>query len=332
MNLEGSLDAFGLPDVFALLASTGKSGGLLLRRVAGAPGSVEGAVWFRDGRICGATSDRSRASLVRRVVGSGAVDDAGLRQAVARAMSGGVGVARALLESGAVEPELMRQAATDQAVDAVFDLLRWPDGDFGFDPASSDADDVGISLDHERVLAEARARAESWSQLEALVPSPDSVLAVPVVLHQDPEVSRDEWALLALVDGRRRVRDLVELTGCGDFAVTTTLAHLVQRGLLHVRDGGPARPRHDRRAPDRPAGRRRGRSGGASRGRRPRARRTEVRGRFPRHDSRRGAGRGPRCAGHAAAGGAGLGIRDPPVPAPGGRPAPSRAVPARAPA
>jgi hypothetical protein len=242
VNLEGSLDAFGLPDVFALLASTGKSGGLLLRRGAHLPGSVEGAVWFRDGHISGATSDRSRASLVRRVVGSGAVDDAALRQAVARAMSGGVGVARALLESGAVEPELMRQAATDQAVDAVFDLLRWADGDFGFDPAASDADDVGISLDHERVLAEAKARAESWSQLEALVPSPDSVLAVPVVLHQDPEVSRDEWALLALVDGRRRVRDLVELTGCGDFAVTTTLAHLVQRGLLHVRDA--AQPDH----------------------------------------------------------------------------------------
>ena len=242
MKLEGSLDAFGLPDVFALLASTGKSGGLLLRRGEHVPGTVEGAVWFRDGRLSGASSDRSRASLVRRVVGSGVVDDAALRQAVARAMSGGVGVARALLESGAVDPELMRQAATDQAVDAVFDLLRWPDGEFGFDQDAVDLDDVGISLDHERVLAEAKARAESWSQLEALVPSPDSVLAVPVVLHQDPEVSRDEWALLALVDGRRRVRDLVELTGCGDFAVTTTLAHLVQRGLLHVRDA--AQPDH----------------------------------------------------------------------------------------
>jgi hypothetical protein len=241
VNLEGSLDAFGLPDVFALLASTGKSGGLLLRRPASAV-EVHGVVWFRDGRISGASSDRSRASLVRRVVGSGAVDDAALRQAVSRAVAGGVGVARALLEAGAVEPELLRQAATDQTVDAVFDLLRWPDGDFGFDQAATDADDVGISLDHVKVLAEALARSEAWAQLEALVPSQDSILAVPVVLHHDPEVSRDEWALLSLVDGRRRVRDLVELTGAGQFAVTTTLAHLVQRGLLHVRDA--AQPDH----------------------------------------------------------------------------------------
>ena len=242
MNLEGSLDAFGLPDVFSLLSSTGKTGGLMLRRGPSAPDAVSGVVWFREGRIAGASSDRARASLVRRVVGSGAVDDAALRQAVARAVSGGVGVARALLEAGAVEPELMRQAATDQVVDAVFDLLRWPDGDFGFDLAAQDVDDVGIALDHQRVLLEAQARAQAWTQLEVLVPGLDSVLSVPVVLHHDPEVTRDEWALLALVDGRRRLRDLVELTGCGEFAVTTTLAQLVQRGLLHVRDA--AQPDH----------------------------------------------------------------------------------------
>jgi hypothetical protein len=236
VNLEGTLDAFGLPDVVALLASTGKSGGLQLRRDADAA-PVHGVVWFREGRISGATSDRSRASLVRRVVGSGAVDDAALRHAVARAVGGSVGVARALLDAGAVDPDLLREAASEQAVDAVFDLLRWHSGAFGFDAALVDLDDVGISLDPSQVLAEAHARAASWGALEALVPTSDCVLSLPVVVDVDPQVTRDEWALLSLVDGRRRVRDLVELTGCGQFAVTTTLAHLVQRGLLHVSDG-----------------------------------------------------------------------------------------------
>ncbi|HET7900681.1 MAG TPA: DUF4388 domain-containing protein [Candidatus Nanopelagicales bacterium] len=240
MNLEGTLDSFGLPDVVALLAGTGKTGGLQLRREAGqALSAVSGVVWFREGRISGASSDRSRASLVRRVVGSGAVDDAALRHAVQRATGGGVGVARALLDAGAVDPDLLRLAASEQAVDAVFDLLRWSRGDFGFDASLSDADDVGISLDPAEVLAEARARSDAWARLEAVVPSPDSVLSLPVVLDTDPQVTRDEWALLALVDGRRRVRDLVELTGCGQFAVTTTLAQLVSRGLVHVSvDGG----------------------------------------------------------------------------------------------
>ncbi|MGD9956076.1 MAG: DUF4388 domain-containing protein, partial [Candidatus Nanopelagicales bacterium] len=243
MNLEGSLDAFGLPDVLALLATTGKSGGLLLRRAPdGDRPRTEGAVWFRDGRVCGATSDRSRASLVRRVVGSGAVDDNALRQAVARAVAGGGGVARALLEAGSVDPELLRQAADDQAVDAVFDLLRWREGEFAFDPGASDPDDIGLAVEHDRLLAEARARIEAWESLVVVIPSPEAVLAVPTVLGHDPEVSRDEWALLSLVDGHRRVQDLVELTGAGEFAVTTILARLVQRGLLHVKDA--AAPDH----------------------------------------------------------------------------------------
>ena len=235
MNLEGSLDVFGLPDVVTLLATTGKTGALGVRRM-GPDGPVEGVLWFHDGRLGGASSDRGRASLVRRLVGSGAVDDAALRSAVARSVADGTGMARALLEAGSVDPELVSQAAADQTIDAVFDVLRWPDGDFGFDQTAGDHDDVGLRLDPAAVLTEASARLDTWAHLEAVVPGTETVLSLPVVLADDPVVSRDEWALLSLVDGRRRVQDLVELTGCGHFAVMTTLAQLVSRGLVHVHD------------------------------------------------------------------------------------------------
>jgi hypothetical protein len=58
---------------------------------------------------------------------------------------------------------------------------------------------------------------------------------MPVVLAADPHVTREEWSLLALVDGRRSVADLVDLTGSGQYAVVSTLAALVGRGLLEVR-------------------------------------------------------------------------------------------------
>jgi len=58
---------------------------------------------------------------------------------------------------------------------------------------------------------------------------------MPVVLPGDPQVSREEWSLLALVDGRRTVTELVDLTGSGQYAVVSTLAALVTRGLLEVR-------------------------------------------------------------------------------------------------
>ena len=63
VKLEGSLDAFSLPDIFQLLSFTKKSGGLHLRRAA-----THGCVHFRDGAVTGATSDDGRQALARRIL------------------------------------------------------------------------------------------------------------------------------------------------------------------------------------------------------------------------------------------------------------------------
>ncbi len=47
-------------------------------------------------------------------------------------------------------------------------------------------------------------------------------------------LSRDEWALLSLVDGARTVADLVSLSGTGEYVVVSVLAGLAQRGLVTV--------------------------------------------------------------------------------------------------
>ena len=149
-----------------------------------------------------------------------------------------IGVVKALLEANAVEAELLRQAVSDQSVDAVFDLLQWQTGEFAFVMDEVNPDDVGVSVQTETVVADADARRASWETVSQVVPSPTAILSMPVVLPDDPDISRDEWALLALIDGRRSVNDLVDLTGCGRYAVVSTLAGLVSRSLLEVREDG----------------------------------------------------------------------------------------------
>ncbi len=232
MNLEGSLGAFSLPDIFQLLSFTKKSGGLHL-----ASAGQDGAVFFTGGQVTGASSDSSRQPLARRLIGGGAVDDDALLAAVETATSpAGPGIARALLDAGSVEADLLRQAVNDQAVDAVFDLLTWVNGDFAFVLDEGNPEDVGVAITVESVVADAEARQESWAAVSTVITSPRVVLTMPVMLPENPDLTREEWSLLALTDGRRSVADLVDLTGCGQFAVVSILAALVQRGLLAVRD------------------------------------------------------------------------------------------------
>ena len=220
MKLEGSLDAFSLPDVFQLLSLTKKSGGLHLTN-----GQASGVVYFADGSITGAISDTSRQALARRLVGLGAAEDAALRRAVERGASEGAGVARALLEAGGVDAALVQRLAQEQAVDAVFDLLRWPNGDFAFVMGEENPDDVGLAISAEQVVADASARRDSWESLSRLIPSPEVVLTMPVVQPEGAaSIAPDEWALLSLIDGERTVGVLVDVSGAGQMRAISSIA------------------------------------------------------------------------------------------------------------
>jgi Domain of unknown function (DUF4388) len=232
VKLEGSLDAFGLPDIFQLLSYTKKTGGLHLRF-----GAVAGVVYFATGSVTGACADSRRQTLARRLVGTGAVDDGPLADAVARAKAGGVGVSRALLDSGAVDSDVLARAASEQVVDAVGDLLGWPEGDFSFSVDEANPDEVGVALATEAVVAAASAQREAAQRVLARIPNADVVLYMPIMPPDERSMSGDEWALVALADGRRSVGDIAELTGSGYVTVAAALADLTDRGLLELAGG-----------------------------------------------------------------------------------------------
>jgi hypothetical protein len=228
MRLEGTLDAFSLPDIFQLLSYTKKTGTLHLRRE-----DSHGVVHLRDGAVTGARSDVRRQQLGRRIVGAGVVDDDTLADAVSRVSADpSCGLARALADSGSLSEEFARALAAEQASDAVFDLLRWPDGEFAFVVDETDPDDLGATIAVEDIVAEGQRRLQTWAQAD--MPDGDAVISLATAPTDDPVLTRDEWTLLSLVDGRRTVGDLVVLSGRGEYVAVSALAGLVERGLLVV--------------------------------------------------------------------------------------------------
>ncbi|WP_346925622.1 DUF4388 domain-containing protein [uncultured Arthrobacter sp.] len=234
MRLEGTLDAFSLPDIFQLLSFTKKTGTLHLRKE-----SAHGAVHLRDGAVTGARADVARQELVRRLLGSGLVDDDALA-AAAEELSGdaSLSLAQLLAEKAGLDVEQVKEIAAEQVNDAVFSMLRWTEGEFAFVVDETDPDDLGATVPVEEVVAEGQRRLEAWATLVEEVPAPDAVVTVNAAPSDEPSATRDEWALLALVDGRRTVADLVALAGRGEYAVVSALAGLVGRGLLVVGGSG----------------------------------------------------------------------------------------------
>jgi hypothetical protein len=234
VKLEGTLDAFSLPDIFQLLSFTKKTGTLHLRR-----DGQHGVVHVRDGALTGGRGDAAVQSLGRRLVGAGLVDDATLADAVENVLDNpGSGLAKALVERGNIDVDTAKNLAVEQAKDAVFELLRWPDGAFSFAMDEPDPDDLGAALAVDDVVFECKARLDSWALLAEKVPSTDAVVTLAPAPAAELVLSREEWALLSLVDGARKVSDLVVLSGTGEYVVVAALAGLAERGLVTV--GAPS--------------------------------------------------------------------------------------------
>jgi hypothetical protein len=229
VRLEGTLDAFGLPDILQLLAFTRKTGAL---RLSAPPAA--GIVRVREGAICGATSDSARQVLARRVVGAGLVGDDALQSAVRSAAAGERGVVAALVDAGAVAVDAVLPLAAEQATDAVGELLRWTSGEFSFVVDDADPDGLPLQLPVDEVIAEGQRRLSVWAEMTAVIPSSDVALALAVAPAEEPHCTREEWGLLALVDGSRTVAEIVALLGRSEFAVMRSLSALVSRGLLVV--------------------------------------------------------------------------------------------------
>ena len=232
MRLEGSLDAFSLPDIFSLLSMTKKTGGLHLRR-----SGAHGVVWLGDGLISGGASDLSRLALGRRLAGSGHVSDEQLREAVELVGSAqDIGLARALRDASAIDEGELHTLVCEHIVDTVFDLMRWTEGVFEFVIDEANVDDVGVTLEVEEVVTDARHRLDTWATIDEGVASLDTVLSLSLNPDIDPSLQRDEWALLALIDGRRTISDIVDLCGRGEYAVIVALNELVTKGLIRTEE------------------------------------------------------------------------------------------------
>ena len=231
--LQGTLNEFSLADVFSLLALTKKSGALRVTSDAS-----DGRVFFREGGICLALSDANRVPLVARLVSAGLIGEEELRGVVADHGGSSVAVTDALLRSGQVEDRILSVFLREQIVDAVFELMRLDEGCFSFD-ATEPGLSRGVTLGVVEVVGEANRRLDEWQAINVRIASPDAVLAMIPAATEGREgftLDTEQWDLLALIDGRRTVAEVVELTGKGEFATCRVLGDLVEAGLVEAQD------------------------------------------------------------------------------------------------
>ncbi len=235
MPLKGGLREFSLPDLFQLIHFGKKNGTLVITN-----GDSKGYVCFRNGNIFFATHNWRRPPLGERLVQAGMVTDEQVHEALdlQRASSKEQRLGNILCELGYLSRESLEVFVEEQIRDAVFNLLRWTEGEFDFDPDEIfPEEDIGISMSTEDLILEGSRRMDEWYQLEKKVPSLDSVFKMikePGKDASDMNLTSDEWLVLYHIDGESAVRDIIEKSGQSALVTCRALYGLVTAGLVSL--------------------------------------------------------------------------------------------------
>ncbi len=143
-----------------------------------------------------------------------------------------------LVKLGFITKEDLTKVLARQTTDIVVELLRWSFGKFLFHPGRDlhGASRAGNNLDATTVVLEGLRQVDEWRLIEQEIPSFDSVPhVVSGSLFDVSDLSQEEVVILGLVDGERKVRDVISAADMGSFSTCNILYRLVSVKLIECR-------------------------------------------------------------------------------------------------
>lgn len=266
MALRGTLKDFALPDIFQLIGMQRKTGMLTLES-----DRETVTVLFEKGMVVHADSSVRRLDdlLGNVLVRQGKLKKESLDEALARQKISMQRLGYILTNQGYIEAKDLKEALSEQVQQTVFRIFRWKSGSYHFDPSSTvdydRANVTPVSTDH--ILMEGIRRVDEWPIIEKRIPSL-SVVFRPLVPQNQITVAEEggsdesggltsafenlegtrpptgsgasdrivlsptESKIYSLVNGKRSVAAIVDMTGLSDFDVCRTLFDFIDRRLI----------------------------------------------------------------------------------------------------
>lgn len=234
MDLQGNLETFKLPDILQLLSQSRKNGTLGIQR-----DNDIVMVYFSEGQIMYAYGPRQTYHLGQMLKSRGKITAVQLSEAVKLQTEGGKNSKRLghiLMEMSVVDRADIIEVVTEQVEELLFSMLSWETGSFKFYENQYPTDEeVTVKLSTENIILEGLRRLDEMNHLRDSLPAMDARLSIAQTFegHRiDVALSPEEWNLLALIDNRRTIRDIIEVSNLSEVESLKRLAALKMAGLV----------------------------------------------------------------------------------------------------
>ncbi|HUQ51254.1 MAG TPA: DUF4388 domain-containing protein, partial [Gammaproteobacteria bacterium] len=237
-GLRGDLRVVPLAEVLQLFDVQEQSGVLTVER-----SGARVDIYFRRGRVDQAVAEGvpEEFLLGRFVMDAELIDRAQFERFLEERDGSQRLIGAQLVKQGyLIEPDL-KACLTRQTSELIYEILRWRHGRFRFAAGLElppSVIDAALGLDVEAVLMEGYRRVDEWHLIERAIDNFDIVF-----LRNEDQVAqmgrgrltREELAVLELVNGKNTVKDIVRKSRMGSFEVSKMLYRLLSIKLVRRR-------------------------------------------------------------------------------------------------
>ncbi len=241
-GLRGDLRVVPLAEVLQLLDVQEQSGVLTVER-----SGARVDIYFRRGRVDQATAEGvpEEFLLGRFVLDAELMQRADFESFLeSRADAGKSGqrlIGQQLVKLGFLAAADLKTCLTRQSSELIYEILRWRHGRFRFSAGLElppSVIDAALGLDVEAVLMEGYRRVDEWHLIERAIDNFDVVFLRnedSVAQMGRGRLTREELAVLELVNGKNTVKDIIRKSRMGSFEVSKMLYRLLSIKLVRRR-------------------------------------------------------------------------------------------------
>jgi hypothetical protein len=222
--IEGDLACFEVPDLLALLNMGRRTGVLVMEKP-----TQETKVFFREGKPIFATSTKEDLRLGSVLVRLGKATSVQIERVLKRQRDGGHRIGQVLLSEKILTIEELASFLKVQVSEVIFDTFTWQEGVFSFfDRVPAPATAVTLEMDFQTLIMEGVRRISHRARLPEIFPDLDMVVepvANPERIKRSVALTKEEWQVFFLVDGRRSLTEICRIAGTVDESATLEILH-----------------------------------------------------------------------------------------------------------
>lgn len=243
--LQGKIGKFTIPEIFQFIAGGSKTGTLGIQ----SDDNIV-MVYFSKGRITYAYGPRQSGHIGQILNDAGRISADQLEDAVSYQSGCEVTkrLGQILVEKGYVTQDELNKAIKRQVEELIYSLLLWETGSFKFyENQYPTNEEITIDLSVENVILEGLRRMDEINRFREALPDYDIPLKICETASEqgkDISLTPEEWNLLAIIDGRHNIRQLIDTTRQPEIEVLERLAALKLAGLITVTDKKEAESGH----------------------------------------------------------------------------------------